>query len=478
MSKTTNVRTRRRLKTRGLAFETLDKRELMAADPAKALDFIAQNAEIRAAESAVIRTGEPRSIRLSAVVPSTSFQDHAFLSKANLAGNLNATVNLRLNDNKLIHEFVDVQTKFSGRSALSDIELTAIAADIVASGRYEYEINNGLRGELIDSDWQSKASTNVKILSGPARSTDYTMTSIAADGIDSPDVVSGLSTEELVGNAVRNSVPLQVGLASAGGEVFEQLKKIKLPNIDLPKIISKYKVVKEIIAPVGSKSNAQIYSDVLKNKSMIQGINSDDDLMRFAQGSVTTIIGASFKVEKEWNRVLTRIPIVNNAPLFGGLITTSLGAEANIGISVAIAGVFAADSRGYGLTEGSAISIKPKFEVMATGNIAILGTSWWSVAGYDSRAGVFVEGRLWLEVGKLDTDAKNLVDGRILYVTANGVQKGNFSNYLSARVTAEVGARVEKKAKLLGFTVWKSDKEKSWDVYNKTIFAAKRSLSQ
>ncbi|MFM7518731.1 MAG: hypothetical protein ACKO3V_17485 [Pirellula sp.] len=69
MSKTTNVRTRRRLKTRGLAFETLDKRELMAADPAKSLDFIAQNAEIKAAEFAVIRTGEPKSIRLSAVVP-------------------------------------------------------------------------------------------------------------------------------------------------------------------------------------------------------------------------------------------------------------------------------------------------------------------------------------------------------------------------------------------------------------------------
>jgi hypothetical protein len=478
MSKTSTVRTVGKRKSRALTFENLDKRELMAADPSRSFEFIGQTPEIKAAEAAVIRTGQPTTIRLSGAVPSTKFQDHAFVEKANLAGNYNGVINVRLDNNKLIHEFVDLKTNFSGRSGLSDIDLTAIATDITASGRSEFGIVNGQRGQLIDSDWQSKATTNVSILSGPAASTDYIMTSIAADGLDSPDVVSGLSTEEVVGNAVRNSVPLQVSIASAGGELIEQLKKIKIPNVDVAKVISGFKIGKEIFAPVGSKSNAQIYSDVLKNKSMLVGINSDADLMRLAQGSVTTIVGASFKVEKEWNRVLTKISIVKNAPLFGGLITASLGAEANVGISVAIAGVFAADSRGFGLTEGSAISIKPKLEVMAKGNIAFLGTSSWSVIGLDVRAGVYMEGRLWLEVGKLGTDAKNLVDGRILYVTANRVQTGSFAGYLSARVTAEVGARLESKAKVLGITVWKMTNEKSFDVYKKTIFEAKRSLSE
>ncbi|MFM2217293.1 MAG: hypothetical protein RL240_1611 [Planctomycetota bacterium] len=477
MFRSTSMRAGRSRKNRALNFETFEKRELMAADSANSIDFIKQRPDIRAAENEVIQTGEPKVVRVNGTVPSTQQQEHPFLAKANLGGSYTGEFVIKLENFKLVHDF-NLRMEFEGRSRLSDIDLTAIASDVDISGRYESSIVDGIASDLTFADWNSKAITNVKVLSGPAATTDYTITSNSADGIVYPDQLSGLSTEELVGNTVRNAIPLQTSLINWGGETLERLSKIKIPNVDVPKLISGYKIAQEIIAPVGSRSNAEIYRSVLNNKSMLVGINSNADLERFAQGNVTTIVGASFKFEKEWNRVLTQIPIMKNVPIFGGLVTASLGTEANLGISVAIAGVFAADSRGWGLTEGTAASIRPRLEVLATGSVSIIGIGNWALIKADAKAGVFVEGRIWLEVGSLDTDSRKLVDGRILYVTANGVQKGSFASYLSARVDAEVGAKVETKGKLLGFTIWKTSSEKTWDVYKKTVFSARRSLSE
>jgi len=477
MFKSSGRRSGKRPMNRALNLEQFEKRELMAVDSVNSFDYIRQRADIRAAESQAIQSGAPIIIRVAGTVPSTQQQEHSFLAKTNLAGNYTGDVRIEFENSKLIHDF-NMKMDFDGRSRLSDIDLAAIASDVVVSGRYETPVINGRLGEPTAADWNSIATTNVKVLTGPAANTDYTITSNSADGIVYPDQLSGLSTEELVGNTVRNAIPLQIPLIKWGGEILERLSKIKIPNVDVPKLISKYKIAKEIIAPVGSQSNAEIYQSVLSNKSMLVGIHSNADLERFAQGDVTTIVGASFKLEKEWNRVLTKIPIMKNVPIFGGLVTASLGAEANLGISVAVAGVFAADTRGWGLNEGTAASIKPKLEVLATGSISIIGTDDWAVISAEAKAGVFVEGRIWLEVGSLDADAKKLVDGRILYVTANSVQKGSFGSYLAARVTAEVGTKVQTKGKFCGFTVWKTSSEKSWDVYDKTIFKARRSLSE
>ena len=301
---------------------------------------------------------------------------------------------------------------------------------------------------------------------------------MATDGREFGDKVSGLSTQELVANTVRNAIPLKTPLANWGGETLNRLEKIKIPNVDAKAALSPYSIVTDVFAKPGNKSDQEIYQDALANKSIVIGVNTEADLLRFTQGGVTSVIGAKFSVGQSWDRVLTRIPIVENAPLFVGLVTASVGAEANLGISVNLAGVFAADSRGWGLTAGTSATLKLRLEALLTGNVAIVGGDNWSLIGLDVKAGAFVEGKFRMAVGSLTAKPEELRNGQILYITSNSVQRGSFNSYLAAEVTADVGAVLKTKVSIIGIPIWKDKLEKSWNVYKGEVIGAQRSLGQ
>ena len=256
------------------------------------------------------------------------------------------------------------------------------------------------------------------------------------------------------------------------------MEKIKIPNVDVKEALSPYSIALDVFASPGTKSDQEIYQDALANKSIVIGVNTESDLVRFAQGGVTSILGSKFNVGKSWDRVLTRIPLVENAALFGGLVTASLGVEANLGISVNLAGVFVADSRGWGLTAGTSATLKLRLEALLTGKVAIVGTDNWSLIGVDVKAGAFVEGSFRMVVGTLTAKPEELRNGQILYVTSNSAQRGSFISYLAAEVSADVGAVLKTKVKIIGIPVWKNKIEKSWNVYKAEVFGAQRSLNQ
>jgi hypothetical protein len=96
----------------------------------------------------------------------------------------------------------------------------------------------------------------------------------------------------------------------------------------------------------------------------------------------------------------------------------------------------------------------------------------------DVKAGAFAQGTLRIVVGSLNAKPDALRNGAILYVTSNSVQRGSFNSYLSAEVSADVGAVLKTKVKILGVTVWKDKKEKSWNVYSREIVSPQRSLRE
>lgn len=462
---------------RSLLVESLENRQLCAVDYADAIDVVRSTATLKNVESAVIRTGRTQTVTVRGSLSGTQQQDHSFLEKVNVPGSFTADVTIRLEKNVLVEQF-NVRNTFTGRSQLDDIDLAAIAADVSVRGTYRVSVANRAPSRVLSADWRSEGTANVTILSGPARGSDYTLTLLVTDGREYGDKLSGLSTSELVGNSVRNAVPVKTPLANWAGDVLQRAEKLRIPNNDFQKALSNYSIVADLFSSAGSRTNDQIYQDLLKSKSFVVGIQAESDLLRFAQGGVTTIVGAKFSLQRSWDHVITNIPIVNNAPLFGGLVTASVGAEASLGVSVTLAGVFAADSRGWGFSEGTAATLELRLEALLKGSVAIIGIDRWSLIGVDVKAGAFINGKLRVAVGSLSANPEQLRHGAILYVTANNVQRGTFNSYLSASLSAEVGAVLKSKVSVVGFTVWKKKLEKSWEVYRNTITVPQRSLRQ
>ena len=367
MQSVTATQTSRKNGFRSLLVETLENRQLCAVDYADAIDVVRSTAMLKNVESAVIRTGRTQTVTVSGSLSSTQQQDHSFLEKVNVPGSFTADVTIRLEKNVLVEQF-NVRNTFTGRSQLDDIDLAAIAADVSVRGTYRVSVANRAPSRVLSADWRSEGTANVTILSGPARGSDYTLTLLVTDGREYGDKLSGLSTSELVGNSVRNAVPVKTPLANWAGEVLQRAEKLRIPNNDFQKALSNYRLVADLFSSAGSRTNDQIYQDLLKSKSFVVGIQSESDLLRFAQGGVTTIVGAKFSLQRSWDQVITNIPIVNNAPLFGGLVTASVGAEASLGVSVTLAGVFAADSRGWGFSEGTAATLELRLEALLKGN--------------------------------------------------------------------------------------------------------------
>lgn len=462
---------------RSLLVESLESRQLCAIDFADAIDLVRSTREVKNAESAAIQTGRPQTVRVSGSISNTQQQDHSFLEKANLRGNYTADVTIRLEQNALVQQY-NVRNTFSGRSRLEDIDLAAIAADIAIAGTYRVAVANRAPSRVLSADWRSEGRANITVLSGPARGSDYTLTLLATDGREYGDKLSGLTTSELVGNSVRNAIPLKTPVANWTGDILQRAANLRIPGVDVQKALSTYTIVADLFSTAGSRTNDQIHQDLMKSNTFVVGIQSETDLLRFAQGGVTSIVGAKFNIQKSYDRVIANIPIISNAPLFGGLVTASVGAEANLGVSVTLAGVFAADTRGWGLTEGTSATLELKLEALLKGSVAIVGIDRWSLVGAEAKAGAFVSGKLRIAVGSLLSNPEVLRHGAILYVTANNVQRGTFTSYLSANVSADVGAVLKTKVTILGFTVWKNKLEKSWNVYQSAIFVAQLSLRQ
>ena len=477
MSEMSKARKAKRSGFRTLMCENLENRQLMAVDYAASIDLVRASTAVKRAESTVIATGKPMTIEVKGSIDGTGRQDHSFLKKTNVGGSYSGTVTLSMEKNVLVEKY-SVRGNFTGRSRLDDIDLAAIAADVSVNGTYRLSVANKMPSRVLSTDWRSEATTNVIVMSGPTKGTDYSLKSLATSGREFTDKLSGLSTQELIANTVRNAIPLKTPLANWGGEVLNRLEKIKIPNVDVKGALAPYNIVIDVFAKPGTKSDQQIYQDALANKSIVIGVSTEADLLRFAQGGVTSVIGAKFNVGQSWDRVLTRIPLIPNAPLFGGLVTASLGAEANVGISVNLAGVFAADSRGWGLTAGTSATLKLRLEALLTGSVAIVGIDKWSLIGASVKAGAFVEGSFRLAVGSLTAKPDELRHGQILYVTSNNVQRGSFNSYLAAEISADVGAVLKTKVTILGITVWKNKLEKSWNVYKGEVIGAQRSLGQ
>lgn len=464
--------------SRSLMLEALESRLLCAVDLSDSIDLVRNTKAFKTAESAVIRTGTAQTIRVTGSIPNTQQQDHSFLEKANLRGAFTADVTIRMEDQNVLVQQFKIKDKFTGRSRLDDIDQAFINADLDLSGTYRVAVAKNAPSKVLSTDWRSQGTASVVVESGPARNTDYTLTLLATDGREYGDKLSGLTASELVGNAVRNAIPLKSSLANWTADALTRAAKIKIPGVDVQAALSNYTIIADLFSTGGSnRSNEQIYEDIKKSNSFVVGV-SESDLLRFAQGGVTSIVGAKFNLSRSYEKVLANIPIVNNAPFFGGLVTASVGFEASLGVSVTLAGVFAADSRGWGLTEGTSATLELKLETALKGNVAIVGMDRWSLVGVDVKAGAFVAGRLRISVGSLSANPEQLRAGGILYVTSNQIQRGNFVSYLSADISADVGAIFRTKVTILGYTVWNKKMEKSWGVYKSEIFAAQRSLRQ
>lgn len=461
---------------RSIMMESLETRQLCANDLADAINWVRSTREVRNAESAVIQSGRAQTVRVSGSIPNTKHSDHAFLEKTNLQGRFTGDVTIRMEQNQLVQQY-NIRNTFSGRSRLEDIDLTAIAADVSVTGTYRVAVVNRTPSRVVSSNWRSEGTTNVTVLSGPARGTDYTLTMLTTDDRAFNDKLSGLTTAELVGNSVRNAVRFSTPVANWTGNLLERAEKLRIPGVDVQKALANYTIVADLFSTPGSRTNEQIYDDLLKSKSIVVGIQSEADLSRFAQGGVTSIVGAKFNITRSYDQVLAKIPIAT-VPFFGGLVTATVGAEASLGVSVNLAGVFAADTRGWGLTEGTSATLELKLEAMLKGSVAIVGIDRWSLVGAEVKGGAFVAGKFRIAVGSLSANPEELRHGAILYVTANKVQQGRFTSYLSASVSAEVGAVLKSKVTILGITVWKDTRKRSWEVYKAEVFAAQLSLRQ
>ena len=466
--------------SRSLMLEALESRLLCAVDFSDSMDLVRTTKAFKTAESAVIRTGASQTIRVTGSIPNTQQQDHSFLEKANLRGAFTADVTIRMDQNVLVQQF-NIRDTFTGRSRLDDIDQAFINADLNLTGTYRVSVAKNLPTKVLAADWRSQGTASVVVESGPARNTDYALTLLATDGREYGDKLSGLTASELVGNAVRNAIPLKSSLANWTADALTRAAKIKIPGVDVQvqAALSNYTIIADLFSTGGTRrTNEQIFEDIRKSNSFVVGVSSESDLLRFAQGGVTSIVGAKFNLSRSYEKVLGNIPIVNNAPLFGGLVTASVGFEASLGVSVNLVGVFAADSRGWGLTEGTSATLELKLETAIKGNVALVGIDRWSLVGVDVKAGAFVAGRLRIGVGSLSANPEQLRAGGILYVTSNQIQRGNFVSYLSADISAEVGAILRTKVTILGYTVWNKKMQKSWGVYQSEIFAAQRSLRQ
>ena len=465
-----------KIQSRSLLLEQLEGRVLCAIDYSDAIDFVRSTRAVQVAQSASIRTGTPQTVSVSGQISNTGQQDHSFLEKANLRGSFTADVTMRMDQNVLVQSF-KVRENFTGRSRLDDIDLAFINADLSISGTYRVAVANRMVSKVLSADWRSEGTANVLVESGPARNSDYVLNLLSTDGREYGDKVSGLEASELVGNCVRNAVPFKSPLANWTGDVLQRAANLKIPGVDVQKALSTYSIVADLFSTPGSRSNDEIFRDLKNSRSFVFGIQSERDLLRFAQGGVTSIVGVKFDISKGWDRVIYDIPVAT-AAMFGGLVTASVGAEATLGIAVNLAGVFCADSRGFGLSEGTSASVELRLDSAVKGSVAIVGIDRWSLVGGQISAGVFVSGNFKLSVGSSSSNPEVLRHGAILYVTPNIVQNGSFASYLSANVSADVGAVLKAKVTVLGFTVWKKSHEKSWTFYNKAIFAAHRSLRQ
>jgi hypothetical protein len=460
---------------RSLLCETLDKRELCAVDTAASLDVVRSNSRVRDAEAAVIRTGRAMTVQVSGNLD-TQRQDHSFLRKTSMPGSYSGSVSISLDKGNLVERF-NIRQNYNARTKIDDIDLATIAADVSISGSYRLGLNRNAITRVVASDWRSSGTANVKVESGPTRGVDYSLTLLAQDGRESGNKLSGLTRAELVGASVRNALPVNSKAADWLGNRMTQLEKMKIPGVDVAKAIGDYPILVDLFSSSKAKTDDQILADALRSESWMVGAGSDSELLRYAEGGVTSIVGAKFNISKGFSTVLAKVPIATGA-FFGGLVTGSVGTEVNLGVSVTLAGVFAADSRGYGFLEGTSASVKLRLEALLTGNVAVIGIERWSLVSADVKAGAFAQGTLRIVVGSLNAKPDALRNGAILYVTSNSVQRGSFNSYLSAEVSADVGAVLKTKVTILGVTVWKDKKEKSWNVYSREIVSPQRSLRE
>jgi hypothetical protein len=457
-----------------LHIEALERRQLMAVDLAETFDLVRKTAAFQKVEQQVVSAATNKTVHIDRLTGTTNHENQ-FLRKLDVRnGAVQADVIIEYNKSGFLTERFTVVETFAGRSSLDDIRLVDVSANVKLSGLYEVVINGG---KVRKADWRSEGTSSVVVQSGPLKGVDYQINMLASDGREYGDKVTGLTTAELVATAVRNFTPVNTSLGDWISDKLGRLEKAQIPGIDFQKQLGSYQILIDSLAGPAGRSDSQIYADILADKSFIVGVSSSQDLLRFAEGGVTSIVGRKFKYSNEWES--DTIPLTGKlgAVLFGGVVTVDVGLSGYVAAGVDLVGTLVADSRGYGLSEGSHASLSLKGVVEAVGYVAIVGFEKWSLLSSETRVGVFVKGSLVVTVGSRDAAFDVLVDGHTLYVTSVASQTGSFRSYLNADLTASAGATFkEKVTAAFGLIKWSTKKEKEWQVYTKEVLTQTKQL--
>ena len=456
---------------RSLQFESLETKELPAVNLAATYDVVRTTSQLRSAEQKAISTGANQRVVLD-LSRGTSAQENSFLRNLKLSsGSVHADVTVRFASGALTETFT-ITESYASTTAIDDIRSAKVDAKVTLTGTYSLNTS----GTVKATDWRSEGTTNVVVQSGPLKGVDYQLTLLAVAGHEYGDKLSGLTQQELVAASIRNFLPANLTLGDLISSDLDRLANYKIPGVDVRSKLSSYQILLDALSGPGGRTDDQIWSDVKANSNFVIGVNSSSDLLRFAEGGVTSIVGMKFSYSKDFNLIPPIVvPNIAVVPLFGGVITASLGAEATLTAGISLKGMLVADSRGYGLSEGSNASVSIKVDTSATGTIALVGFDTWAIAASKTSVGIFTKGTLTVTVGNTSAAYDALVNGHVLYVTSGTGQK-SFVSYLNGTFTASAGASFSEKIYILGVRVWKKSKEKEWTIYTNSIFSAKNQL--
>lgn len=453
-----------------LSFDQLESKEMPAVNLAATYDVVRTTSQLRNAEQKAISSGANQRVVLD-LSRGTSSQENTFLRNLKLAsGSVHADVTVRYASGSLTETFT-ITESYASTTAIDDIRSAKVDAKIRLTGTYSFTTSGNVKA----TDWRSEGTTNVVVQSGPLKGVDYQLTLLAVAGREYGDKLSGLTQQELVAASIRNFLPANLSLGDLISSDLDKLAKYKIPGVDVRGKLSSYQILLDALSGPGGRTDDQIWSDVKANSNFVIGVNSSSDLLRFAEGGVTSIVGMKFDYSKDFNLIPPINVTIGIVPLFGGFVTASLGGEATLTAGISLKGMLVADSRGYGLSEGSNASVSIKLDTSATGTIALVGFDTWAIASSKTSVGIFTKGTLTVTAGSTSAAYDTLVNGHVLYVTSGTGQK-SFVTYLNGTFTASAGASFSERIYILGIRVWKKSKEKEWDIYTSSIFSAKNQL--
>ena len=437
---------------------------------APTMDYVRSISSVANAEKKAISTGTEQHLVID-YRHGTSSHENGWLRTAKLSSaSGRADVVIKTSGSSFVETFT-ITENIGGQSSLDDLESISATGTVTLTGNYKLDSARTVKS----SDWHSEGTANVVVNSGPEKGVDYALTMLAVPGREYSDKVSGLTSQELVAAAVRNFVPTNLKVSDIICSGYDQLANVKIPGIDVRGNLNNASIVIDALSGPSGRSDDQIWKDVNSNSHFVVFSGSDTDIRRFADGGVTSILGVKFDYKKDYELAHIPLPLEAKIPLFGGWVMVDIDSEAALSAGLSLQAMLVADSRGYGLSEGSNASVSLRVDASVSGTIAVIGDEKWSLFASKTTAGVFTKGSLTVAVGSSGAAYDKLANGRVLYVTPISGQKA-FADYLSGTFSASAGAYLKEKLTFNRLTIWQKTKEREKTLYTKEILTPKNQL--